>query len=1048
MTSFFPLRARFVLLAFLVTLLRGAELPAETGNAAATRQYAAAVRLQNSEAFDLAAAEWEAFIDAHQEHPRVPNAHLYLGVCYLKTDEFEQAAQSFETLIETYPDSDMVETAHFYLGVTQYTLGQQGETEMYDAAAATLERLLEQFPESRHAPHAIFYRGECLYARDQREPAAEMYARLIEEHPESDLRADALYALGVTREELNQPAEAGKTYDVFLEEFKKHPLRSEVIMRRGKTLFMQKHYGPAAQWLGVAAGHEGFALADHATMRQAAALAMQEQYAEAAALYGTVPAKFPDSEFAETARLEGGKCYFLAGALDKAREVLAPVAEAGGPAAPEAAHWIARALFREDQPAEALEVVEAALPAAEASPFHPRLLMDQADAIYEIVQRRGESVGLYAALAEQYPDHDAAPQALYMAGFTALEEGDYEAARKYADEFAEKYSDDPLAVDVRHVAAESALQLNRHAEAAELFARALEQAPEHPDAESWKVRRGLALHLQGKFDETIDALKPVLEQLQSPAALAEAMYLIGSSQSELEQFAAAVESLGASLEADATWRQADDALLVLAHASNRSGHPQEAVAAVRRLIDEFPESRLMDQAHYRLAQYSYAAGDFEKAAAGYQTVLDDYGDSRFRPHALYGLGWARLSRDEYEAAETAFNTFVEQFPDHRLMPHTRYARGMARQQLGRYAPAIEDVQALLDAEPAPAERSDARYVLGLCQVGLNQYPEAAATFETLLDDDPDYGNADKALYEWAWALKSQEQEAEAAEVFARLVDRFPNSPLAAEGFYHVGEAQYRDRQFDEAATAYRASMTEAENTPLGEKAAHKLGWALFLQDKLEEAQETFTHQRTHWPEGPLAADAAFVAAEILFRQEKYEEALAAYENLANPSNPEFRVLTLLHGGQSAAQLEEWEKALEMLDKLIDEFPDSPHLPEALYEKGWALQNRDGADEAIAAYEQVIARTDREAAARAQFMIGEIQFERKQHREAIVSFFRVVSGYGYPKWQAYATYEAARCFEALGHKPQAIRQYRELVENYPDSEQAPLAQERLEELGEQ
>ncbi len=1045
MKSGFFSHAALVSLVFLLALSLLAGAFADTGSDASMRQYAAAVALQNRGVFDLAAAEWVKFIETYKTHPRLPNALLHLGVCYLKTDKLEQAAQSFGTVMKAHPESDVMEDASFYLGIAQYTMGQKGKPEIYDAAADAFKQLLEKFPESRHAPKAIFYQGECAYARDNKKGAAEMYARLIEKYPENELAADAMYAMGVAQEELNQPAEAGKTYDLFLEKFKESPLRTEVIMRRGEVLFMQKQYGPAAQWLGVAAGKEGFPLADHATMRQAAALAMEKKLAEAAALYGTVAAKFPDSQFIETAGLEGGKCYYLAGQLDKAREMLQPVAEGGSEAAPEAAHWTARALLTEKKPAEALKIVEAVLAKAEKSPLLARLLADQADAAYEIAERRADSIAMYAAVAEKFPEDPSAPQALYMAGFAALGQGQYEAARKYATAFLEKYPKDELSLDVRHVAAESALQLQQYAEAEKLFTQALEQNASHPDAEVWRVRRGLALYLQKKHQETIDALTPVLEQLKLPATIAEARYLIGASQAELEQFAPAIESLESSLNADAKWRQADDAMLVLAHAYNRAGKPREAAATVSRLIAEFPKSRLLDQAHYRLAEYSYATGDFEASAANYQLVLDNHKNSPLRPHAMYGLGWSLLSRNEYEAAEKALDQLVTEFPDDKLVPRARYARGMARQQLGKFAPALEDVQAILDAQPTAAEKSDARYVIGLCQVGLKQYGEAATTFRALLTDDADYGNADKVLYELAWALKSQEKEGEAAEVFSQLVTRFPDSSLAAEGHYHAAEQKYRDGQFADAATAYTASMTAAKDAPLGEKAAHKLGWAYFRQDQLDEAQKTFAHQRATWPEGPLAADAAFMEAEILFRQAKYTEALAAYETVQKPSTKEFEALTLLHAGQAAVQLKQWEKALKTLNKLIEDFPDSTHLPEALYEKGWTLQNLGRLDDAVAAYQQVIAKTEREAAARAQFMIGEIEFAQEKHREAIVSFFRVISGYGYPKWQAEATYEAARCFEVLGHKPQAIQQYQELLTNYPQSDKAPLAKQQIEEL---
>ncbi len=46
-------------------------------------------------------------------------------------------------------------------------------------------------------------------------------------------------------------------------------------------------------------------------------------------------------------------------------------------------------------------------------------------------------------------------------------------------------------------------------------------------------------------------------------------------------------------------------------------------------------------------------------------------------------------------------------------------------------------------------------------------------------------------------------------------------------------------------------------------------------------------------------------------------------------------------------------------------------PRRLCEQGWARQNLGQHDEAIRLYEQVIAKTGSETAAKAQFMIGEI-----------------------------------------------------------------------------
>ena len=127
--------------------------------------------------------------------------------------------------------------------------------------------------------------------------------------------------------------------------------------------------------------------------------------------------------------------------------------------------------------------------------------------------------------------------------------------------------------------------------------------------------------------------------------------------------------------------------------------------------------------------------------------------------------------------------------------------------------------------------------------------------------------------------------------------------------------------------------------------------------------------------------------------------------------------------------------MDWLDKAARQFPDSSYLPEILFEQGRAMEKLGRPDEAVRRYQQVIAKSDQEFAARAQLMIGKIQSEKKDYAEAIKSFIKVSYGYSYVKWQAEAAYEAARCYENQGQNAEAIKQYQELLSSFPQSEQA-------------
>jgi TolA-binding protein len=644
--------------------------------------------------------------------------------------------------------------------------------------------------------------------------------------------------------------------------------------------------------------------------------------------------------------------------------------------------------LKEKQPTEALAAVEKALPLAAKSPRRADLMMDKADALYDI--------------------------------------------------------------------AEAQLLAGNHADAERRYQALLEEFPSHVYAENWLVRRALARYMQKKYADVISYLKPQLTKLKTADRQAEAQFLVGSSELELKHFGEAVQALKASLAAQPKGPETDETLLALAIAQRGANDRAAAKGTIERVIAEFGNSKLADRAHFRSGEWKFESGDYSGAASDYQWVIDHAGSSPLVPSALVGLGWSQINKSDFAAAAKTFSTAVEKYGGQPAATRARYGRAAARQQLKEYAGAIEDAEAFLTADPKSAERSDALYVLGLAQEGAQRFPDAAKSFQSLLDADPSYSGIDKALYELAWSRKSAGQEEGAAEAFGKLAREHGDSALAPESWFNVGEYQYHQKKdYKAAASAYYAAATKAGNGEQAEKASHKLGWAYFQEQDYSKAKQAFDSQLANYPSGALAADAAFMIGESLFKQEQYVPALAALEKAlgAKPSSADFTALALLHAGQSAAQLKRWEESVKLLTRLQKEFPDSPHVVEAMYEEGWAKQNLDQLSDALKLYEAVADKTDAVVGARARFMMGEVLFAQANHKEAIRNYFKVIYGYGdtqapapYKTWQANATYEAARCFEVLKNAEQAKKLYNELLTKYPDNDKAASARERLKQLG--
>ena len=800
----------------------------------------------------------------------------------------------------------------------------------------------------------------------------------------------------------------------------------------------------------------GQTAADEATrqLNLATRLQSEELFVPAISAWDKFLHDFPNDGRAAKASYNRGLCLFQAKQFEKAQEALRKVIE-------KYPRWEQRdaayfylgmtqySLGRGAKSATCDTAVQTFDTLAEKFPqskMLPEALFFRSECLY-LRGKKAEAAESYGKMAAKYASDHLAPQALYMAGFAALETGDYAAALRYAQTFLDAHPKDDLTADVMHVAAESQLLLGHFPESERTYGQLLQKYPNHVDVSLWQVRHAMGFYLQKKYRETIAALEPAMIAIHAPELVCQAQFLLGSSKLQIHEPEAAAKALEAALAANPTWHQADETRLALAAAYRQTGQLVQTQVDLRRLIADFPASPLLDQAYDRLGECCYVSGDYRGAAEAYQTLVERWPQSPLAPQARYALAAAQLDQKNPVAAERTLNGLLEKSPDAKLAARARALRGQVRYQVRKYDQAADDLQSALAAELSAKEQSDARYLLGLCRMGLKQYPPAAAAFGELLEHDPKYAQADTAQYKLAWALSLSGDEAKAGEAFAEILKKYPRSPRVAEAEYNAGELASKAKDYAKALTHYFAAQEKAGRSELGEKGLFKLGWCYYQQGDFRHALESFQYQRYAYPQGPLVNEAAYLEAESLFRGEKYAEALSAYERWKSFPSPDAQARALLHAAQSAGRLKQWDKSLDWAAQCVQQFAALPAASEALFQQGWAQQNLGKTAEALALYQQIIARwpTD-EMAARAQFQIGQVQFDQKQYAAASQSFVKVVYGYSFPRWQAEAAFASAAVDEAQGKKQEALKAYQDLIRDYPQSDKVAPAKSRVEELG--
>jgi TolA-binding protein len=1042
---------------------------------AAKTGYASAAALQNREAWDLAAEEWQTLLTAHPQDPLALKGRYYLAICQLKAGDWPAAARTLEAVVASKADAVTVALARWELGRGAFEAAQkQPAAAAYAAAADRLQDFLAKSPGQPQAADATHFLGEALWQAGKRDEAIATWQRFIKDHAASPRTPEVLYALGVGQAETGRPKEAAAILDRFAQEFPGHALAADVALWRADLATAAGRPTDAEKIL-VPLFSTASPRAAEALDRLGNARWNQKNWAGAAEAYGRLVAEHGKSPLAAKARVAAGRALVEAGRPDDARRLLEQAASGPGPEAIDAAHHLAVLELAAKRPAAALDVATRALAAAAGRPgvdpaFVPKLELDRADALWDIPARRAEATAAYAALADKHPQSPAAATALSMTALALLEAKQPAEALARADAYLAGHARQAAAeavLDVRAIRAECLLALGKHADAAKAFDELVASQAPAERRSAWQLRQAAALAADRQW-------KPAHESAAKAAAglrgdqRAEALLLDASTLVELKQPADAARLLAEIDTSLPSWSRRDEALLLRVRALREAGDKAGALAVGERLVKEFPTGAGADVAWYRLGQLRQDAGKPDEAIAAFAQAVKIAPAGSRAPWALLATGWCHEAQGRLPDAIQAWTTLIDKHPQSAAAASGLLARSDVRQRTGDAAGGLADARRLLQeardgkTKLDAAALGEARLLEGLCLAGAKNYAQAAAAFGRLLQEQPQFAAADRALFELAVVQSLDGKGADAAATFLSLAEKFPGSPYAAEAWLEVGESRWAAKRYDEAAKAYTSAVAAAGKGSgrmalVAEQARHKLGWSHAMRGDHAAAARAFAEQLAAAPQGGFAADAQAMLGESLLAQGKAAEAAAAFARaLAEPlglSSAELRDAAFLRAAEAAARQEKWDESLAIAERFLAAAPQSPQAPQGRYAAAWARQNLGRLDEALAGYRAVADGPRTEVACRARLMEGEVLFEQEHHKEAIKAFFKAAYGFGeqqappaFHPWQAQATYEAARCFEVLAQPDQARRLYAELVARYPESQQIPSARKRLEALG--
>lgn len=337
-----------------------------------------------------------------------------------------------------------------------------------------------------------------------------------------------------------------------------------------------------------------------------------------------------------------------------------------------------------------------------------------------------------------------------------------------------------------------------------------------------------------------------------------------------------------------------------------------------------------------------------------------------------------------------------------------------------------------------ADKSDEEKVIGLFLEGLlagarEDFVRAAELFDDARDEDGRGVLADDAALWSALELEQAGDDVAAAEAWKKWIDHHADSPLRSEvelaqawnevrqGRVNqarriLEQAQARepwvveDARFQllDAATSYltgdpAAALTVLPPTTTDPRAIFLRGLCLRRENQSLKAAASFQEVVRRGGPRPLVDHARLAKADIFLQSRSYASAAEEFVVAAEQAvDPRVRAESQLRGAVAVYLDGRIDEALERLNVVA------------------------------------VAEAGTDVAARARFLLGEIQFEQGEFETAIVEMNRVLSDYFQHSIAASAQYRVGRALDALGRHSDATSAYQAVVSGYPLEPEAPAA----------
>ena len=301
-------------------------------------------------------------------------------------------------------------------------------------------------------------------------------------------------------------------------------------------------------------------------------------------------------------------------------------------------------------------------------------------------------------------------------------------------------------------------RLDRTAEAAEVFAAALQRYPRSYFATDMRLALGVHHFEEGELERAKEVFVDLFKADSRPDHRLMAGFYLANTQYSLREFDDARASFDQLLRDYPEARTRPDLLFGLAESHYQLGDFEAAIRHYRGLLAEFPRNAAAHRSLYNTAWCLIELERQDEAMEAFRTLLEEYPQSEFASSAQFTLADDAYNRGHHEEAMRAYRLVQERYPGDPLaaqvprllseiteaVAYEHYEQALALMTSARKAEEETQRKEYFERAISSFEEISARYPgteselgalsnMGVCLEELGQWREAVAVYDRVIE---------------------------------------------------------------------------------------------------------------------------------------------------------------------------------------------------------------------------------------------------------------------------------------------------------------------------